>query len=102
MLNQHPQARGQFCFALSTPLRSRSYTRQHDTDWHFVHRLMESEGLYTTWQQADGGKSHTLVIADNLQAFAPTSFSTRKIRSAGFIHLDLHVVPHPERRAGKQ
>ncbi|AIO42404.1 phage late control D family protein [Burkholderia cenocepacia] len=102
VLNQHPQARGQFRFALSTPLPSRSYTRQHDTDWHFVHRLMESEGLYTTWQQADGGKSHTLVIADNLQAFAPTSFSTRKIRPAGLIHLDLHVAPHPERRAGKQ
>lgn len=74
MLNQHPQAQGHFRFALSKPLPNRSYTRQHDTDWHFVHRLTESEGLH--WQQADDGKSHTLVIADNLQAFAPLSPET--------------------------
>ncbi|KVW65247.1 type VI secretion system Vgr family protein [Burkholderia ubonensis] len=73
VLNRHPQARGRFRFALSKPLPSRSYTRQHETDWHFVHRLMEDEGLYCAWQQADDGKSHTLVITDNLQAFAPLS-----------------------------
>ncbi|MFP3747805.1 phage late control D family protein, partial [Achromobacter sp. SIMBA_011] len=70
-------------FALSQPLPSRSYTRQHDTDWHFVHRLMESEGLYTTWQQADDGKSHTLVITDNLQAFAPLSPQTVRFYRGG-------------------
>ncbi|MBJ9691313.1 type VI secretion system tip protein VgrG [Burkholderia vietnamiensis] len=83
VLNQHPQARGHFRFALSQPLPSRSYTRQHDTDWHFVHRLMESEGLYTTWQQADDGKSHTLVITDNLQAFAPLSPQTVRFYRGG-------------------
>lgn len=76
VLNQHPQAKGHFRFALSKPLPNRSYTRQHDTDWHFVHRLMEDEGLYCAWQQADDGKSHTLVITDNLQAFAPLSPET--------------------------
>ncbi|MEW9016850.1 type VI secretion system tip protein TssI/VgrG [Burkholderia sp.] len=76
VLNQHPQAQGHFRFALSKPLPNRSYTRQHDTDWHFVHRLMENEGLYCAWQQADDGKSHTLVITDNLQAFAPLSPET--------------------------
>ncbi|KVT14741.1 type VI secretion system Vgr family protein [Burkholderia ubonensis] len=76
VLNRHPQARGRFRFALSKPLPSRSYTRQHETDWHFVHRLMEDEGLYCAWQQADDGKSHTLVITDNLQAFAPLSPET--------------------------
>ncbi|PRF93564.1 phage late control D family protein, partial [Burkholderia multivorans] len=64
VLNCHPQAQGHFRFALSKPLPNRSYTRQHDTDWHFIHRLMEDEGLYCTWQQADDGKSHTLVITD--------------------------------------
>ncbi|WP_176051067.1 type VI secretion system Vgr family protein [Burkholderia sp. BCC1644] len=76
VLNHHPQAKGHFRFALSKPLPNRSYTRQHDTDWHFVHRLMEDEGLYCAWQQADDGKSHTLVITDNLQAFAPLSPET--------------------------
>ncbi|KWF20496.1 type VI secretion system Vgr family protein [Burkholderia pseudomultivorans] len=73
VLNCHPQAQGHFRFALTKPLPSRSYTRQHDTDWYFVHRLMEDEGLYCAWQQADDGKSHTLVITDNLQAFEPLS-----------------------------
>lgn len=71
VLGMHPEARGRFRFALSQPLANRSYTRQSETDWDLVHRLMESEGLYSAWQQADDGKSHTLVITDNLQAFAP-------------------------------
>ncbi|AOK22240.1 Rhs element Vgr protein [Burkholderia ubonensis] len=83
VLNRHPQARGRFRFALSTPLPSRSYTRQHETDWHFVHRLMEDEGLYCAWQQADDGKSHTLVITDNLRAFAPLSPETVRFYRAG-------------------
>ncbi|WP_157648794.1 type VI secretion system Vgr family protein, partial [Burkholderia ubonensis] len=83
VLNRHPQARGRFRFALSQPLPSRSYTRQHETDWHFVHRLMEDEGLYCAWQQADDGKSHTLVITDNLQAFAPLSPETVRFYRAG-------------------
>ncbi|QTO18700.1 type VI secretion system Vgr family protein [Burkholderia seminalis] len=73
VLGMHPEARGRFRLALSQPLANRSYTRQSETDWNFVHRLMEEEGLYCAWQQADDGKSHTLVITDNLQAFAPLS-----------------------------
>ncbi|AOJ30039.1 type VI secretion system Vgr family protein [Burkholderia metallica] len=76
VLGMHPEARGRFRFALSQPLANRSYTRQSETDWDLVHRLMESEGLYCAWQQADDGKSHTLVITDNLQAFAPLSPET--------------------------
>ncbi|ODQ35953.1 Rhs element Vgr protein, partial [Burkholderia ubonensis] len=83
VLNRHPQARGRFRFALSQSLPSRSYTRQHETDWHFVHRLMEDEGLYCAWQQADDGQSHTLVITDNLQAFAPLSPETVHFYRAG-------------------
>ncbi|KVR20577.1 Rhs element Vgr protein [Burkholderia ubonensis] len=83
VLDMHPEARGRFRFALSTPLPSRSYTRQHETDWHFVHRLMEDEGLYCAWQQADDGKSHTLVITDNLRAFAPLSPETVRFYRAG-------------------
>ncbi|WGY68437.1 type VI secretion system tip protein VgrG [Burkholderia cepacia] len=73
VLGMHPEARGRFRFALSQPLANRSYTRQSETDWNLVHRLMEDEGLYCAWQQADDGNSHTLVITDNLQAFVPLS-----------------------------
>jgi len=38
-----------------------------------VHRLMESEGLYGFWQQADDGKWHTLVITDHLQTLPAMS-----------------------------
>ncbi|NHV30847.1 type VI secretion system Vgr family protein [Burkholderia sp. D-99] len=83
VLDVHPEARGRFRFALSQPLENRSYTRQSETDWNFVHRLMEDEGLYGAWQQADDGKSHTLVITDNLQAFAPLSPETVRFYSGG-------------------
>ncbi|MGH8781300.1 type VI secretion system Vgr family protein [Paraburkholderia sp.] len=73
VFNQHPQAQGMFRFVLSKPLPTRSYCRQDEFDWNFVHRLLESEGLYGVWQQADDGKSHTLVITDRLQTLAPLS-----------------------------
>ncbi|RQR56330.1 type VI secretion system tip protein VgrG [Burkholderia sp. Bp9125] len=68
VLNAHPEARGHFRFDLSRSLPSRSYTRQSETDWNFVHRLLESEGLFCYWEQADDGKSHALVIVDRVDA----------------------------------
>lgn len=76
VFDQHPQARGMYRFALSKPLPARSYCRQDEFDWNFVHRLMESEGLYGIWQQAADGKSHTLVITDRLQTLEPLSPET--------------------------
>ncbi|NYH16284.1 type VI secretion system Vgr family protein [Paraburkholderia bryophila] len=76
VFNQHPQAQGMYRFALSKPLPTRSYCRQDDSDWNFVHRLLESEGLYGFWQQAADGKSHTLVVTDRLETFDPLSPST--------------------------
>jgi type VI secretion system secreted protein VgrG len=67
VFNTHPQAQGMYQFALSQPLPSRSYCRQDEDDWNFVHRLLESEGLFGIWQQAQDGKSHTLVITDRLE-----------------------------------
>ena len=46
VFNAHPEAQGRFQFALSKPLPTRSYCRQDEYDWNFVHRLLESEGLY--------------------------------------------------------
>ncbi|WP_322066156.1 phage late control D family protein, partial [Burkholderia ubonensis] len=68
VFNQHPQARGHFQFALSKPLPQRSYCRQSETDWNFVHRLMEDEGLFGFWQQSKDGNAHTFVITDNIHS----------------------------------
>ncbi|OXI91313.1 Rhs element Vgr protein [Burkholderia sp. AU33423] len=76
VLNQHSEARGRFRFALSQTLPNRSYTRQSETDWHFVHRLLESEGLFGYWEQADDGQSHTFVITDRLAACPELSPTT--------------------------
>src|SRR5690349_7505650 len=83
VFNAHPQAQGRFQFALSRQLPTRSYCRQDEYDWNFVHRLLESEGLYGFWQQAEDGKSHTLVITDNLSSFKPTSPKTVSFYRAG-------------------
>ncbi|NIE57344.1 MULTISPECIES: type VI secretion system Vgr family protein [unclassified Burkholderia] len=66
VFNAHPQARGQFEFALRKPLPSRSYCRQSETDWNFVHRLMEEEGLFGFWRQGQDGRSHRLVVTDDI------------------------------------
>ncbi|WP_322050187.1 type VI secretion system Vgr family protein [Paraburkholderia bannensis] len=66
VFNVHPQAQGQFEFALAKPLPVRSYCRQSETDWNFVHRLMEEEGLFGFWRQDKGGESHRLVVTDDI------------------------------------
>ncbi|MEK6347013.1 MAG: type VI secretion system Vgr family protein [Burkholderia sp.] len=68
VLNQHPQAQGAFQFTLSKPLPSRSYCRQSEFDWNFVHRLLEEEGLFGFWRQDPNGKAHTLVITDDIRS----------------------------------
>ncbi|CAM2181917.1 type VI secretion system secreted protein VgrG [Burkholderia cepacia] len=68
VFDSHPQARGQYLFALSKSLPSRSYCRQSETDWNFVHRLMEDEGLFGFWRHSDDGKTHTLVVTDDIYA----------------------------------
>ncbi|MEK6418412.1 MAG: type VI secretion system Vgr family protein [Burkholderia gladioli] len=68
VFNAHPQASGQFQFVLSKPLPPRSYCRQSESDWNFVHRLMEQEGLFGFWRQGKDGKSHTLVVTDDVNA----------------------------------
>jgi type VI secretion system secreted protein VgrG len=60
----HPQARGNFRFDLSESSLRRSYCTQYETDWHFVHRLMEEEGWYSYHEQKADGTGHVLVITD--------------------------------------
>ncbi|WP_347467757.1 type VI secretion system Vgr family protein [Burkholderia stagnalis] len=83
VFNQHPQARGQFQFALSKPLPSRSYCRQSETDWNFVHRLMEDEGLFGFWQHDGDGKSHRFVVTDTIQSLDEMSPRTARFQRTG-------------------
>jgi type VI secretion system secreted protein VgrG len=83
VFNMHPQAQGAFRFALNTPLPSRSFCMQYEDDWNFVHRMMESEGLFGYFEQASDGKSHTLVVTDNLDVFQPLSPQTVEFYRAG-------------------
>ncbi|RQR53263.1 type VI secretion system tip protein VgrG [Burkholderia sp. Bp9125] len=83
VFDAHPQAQGHYQFALSRPLPSRSYCRQSETDWNFVHRLMEEEGLFGFWRHGEDGKSHTLVITDDIHAVDEMSPKTVGFYRAG-------------------
>ncbi|MFM0043230.1 type VI secretion system Vgr family protein [Paraburkholderia sediminicola] len=83
VFNMHPQAQGAFRFALSKPRPARSFCMQYEDDWNFVHRLMESEGLFGYFEQASDGKSHTLVVTDSLDTFQPLSRQTVEFYRAG-------------------
>ncbi|WP_176081232.1 type VI secretion system Vgr family protein [Paraburkholderia tropica] len=68
VFNAHSQARGAFRFAIQNALPTRSFCVQYESDWNFCQRIMESEGLFSYFEQAADGKSHTVVITDNIDA----------------------------------
>ena len=89
----HPQARGNFRFDLTEPISPRSYCTQYETDWNFVHRLMEEEGWYSYHEQAPDGKSHLLVITDTthrLKAVTPRQIYLHR----GSTEDELHKIVH--------
>lgn len=67
----HGRARGHYRFDLHDRGATRSYCTQYDSDHNFVHRLMESEGWFTYIEQAEDGKSHTVVVTDDMYRFKP-------------------------------
>ncbi|PRX34370.1 type VI secretion system secreted protein VgrG [Paraburkholderia sp. BL18I3N2] len=73
VFNMHPQAQGAFRFSLRNPLPQRSFCVQYEDDWNFCHRLMETEGLFSYFEQATDGKSHTLVVTDDIGSLQPLS-----------------------------
>ncbi|MDR6410765.1 UNVERIFIED_ORG: type VI secretion system secreted protein VgrG [Burkholderia sp. 1595] len=73
VFNMHPQAQGAFRFSLRNPLPQRSFCVQYEDDWNFCHRLMETEGLFGYFEKATDGKSHTLVITDDIGSLQPLS-----------------------------
>ena len=76
VFNMHPQAKGAFRFAIGNPLPQRSFCVQYEDDWNFCQRLMETEGLFGYFEQAADGKSHTLVITDDIASLQPLSPQT--------------------------
>ncbi len=68
VFNAHPQAQGAFRFAIQNALPSRSFCMQYEDDWSFCQRIMESEGLFSYFEQAEDGKSHAVVIVDNIDS----------------------------------
>jgi len=83
VFNQHPHAQGAFRFELRTPLPQRSFCVQYEGDWNFCQRLMESEGLFGYFEQADDGASHTLVITDDVYSLKPAVPETLQFARAG-------------------
>lgn len=71
VFKNHPQAQGAYRIALTKPTPERSLCVQYEDDWNFVNRLMESEGLFGYFEQAEDGKSHTLVVTDDVYSFKP-------------------------------
>lgn len=73
IFNEHPQAAGAYRFEIRKSAPVRSFCMQYEDDYNFVHRLMESEGWFYTVEQASDGKSHTLVITDDVFSLKPLS-----------------------------
>ncbi|KWC66059.1 type VI secretion system Vgr family protein [Burkholderia ubonensis] len=67
----HPQAVGAYRMEVRKPSPTRSFCVQYEDDWNFVHRLLEAEGWFYYFEHAEDGKSHTLVITDDLYSLKP-------------------------------
>ncbi|WP_144141305.1 type VI secretion system Vgr family protein [Paraburkholderia sp. BCC1884] len=83
VFNHHPQAQGAFRFELRKPLPQRSFCVQYEDDWNFCHRLMESEGLFCHVEHAEDGKSHRLVITDDVYSLKSVEPVTLQFSRAG-------------------
>lgn len=66
VFNEHPQARGAYRFDLHKPLPSYSNRVQWEYDLNFVHRSLEEAGVFPYFEQADNGRSHAMVLTDDV------------------------------------
>lgn len=66
VFDAHPEAGGAYRFDLRQAMPSYSYRVQWERDWNFVHRSLEEAGVFGRFEQAEDGKSHTLVLIDDL------------------------------------
>ncbi|KAF1038630.1 MAG: Actin cross-linking toxin VgrG1 [Burkholderia lata] len=83
VFQEHPQAVGAYRIEVSKPSPARSFSVQYEDDWNFVHRLLESEGWFYYFEHADDGKSHTLVITDDLYSLKPLASEQVRFYRAG-------------------
>ena len=66
VFDQHPQAQGAYRFDLRQAMPQYSNRVQWEDDWNFVHRSLEEAGVFGRFEQAEDGKSHALVLMDDL------------------------------------
>ena len=93
VFSMHPQAQGRFRFDLREQALPRSYCTQYESDWHFVHRLMEEEGWYGYHEQLPDGSGHLLVITDSTDHLKPASTQAIHFHGAG-TEDELHKIAH--------
>jgi type VI secretion system secreted protein VgrG len=93
----HSLARAHYRFDLHDRGTTRSYCTQYDSDHNFVHRLMESEGWFTYIEQAEDGKSHTVVITDDMYRFKPFDSEVEFYRADRNVDADALVEWSSER-----
>ena len=66
VFDQHPQAQGAYRFDLRQAMPKYSNRVQWEDDWNFVHRSLEEAGVFGRFEQGEDGKSHALVLMDDL------------------------------------
>ena len=71
VFDKHPQASGNYGLELRAAMRSYSHRVQWETDWNFMHRSLEEVGVFPRFDFAKDGKSHKVVMMDDLY-FGPS------------------------------
>ncbi|NTZ07009.1 type VI secretion system Vgr family protein [Burkholderia metallica] len=83
IFDKHPQASGNYGQELRTAIRSYSHRVQWETDWNFVHRSLEEVGVFPRFDFAKDGKSHKVVMMDDLYFGPSLPNSEMKFSHAG-------------------
>ncbi|MBR7958838.1 type VI secretion system tip protein VgrG [Burkholderia vietnamiensis] len=83
VFDKHPQAAGNYGQELRTAMRSYSHRVQWETDWNFVHRSLEEVGVFPRFDFAKDGKSHKVVMMDDLYFGPSLPNSEMKFSHAG-------------------
>ncbi|MDF3086025.1 type VI secretion system Vgr family protein [Burkholderia sola] len=83
VFDKHPQASGNYGQELRTAIRLYSHRVQWETDWNFVHRSLEEVGVFPRFDFAKDGKSHKVVMMDDLYFGPALPNSEMKFSHAG-------------------
>lgn len=83
IFDKYPQASGNYGQELRAAMRSYSHRVQWETDWNFVHRSLEEVGVFPRFDFAKDGKSHKVVMMDDLYFGPSLPNSEMKFSHAG-------------------